>query len=203
MPHIEQEIQNWAPTPVSQGLRRGVNHSYRPSGCAAPGTALDVLVLHCSQHTLLTHTHLAIYKHLQVLSAQLLQSCSTPTHQVPACINSGTRPSQISHLAFLNFDFHMVPAGPLLQSAYIALNAPPALEHVNWSHGLISSANLVTAHSTHLLHVTEKVRKSFEIEPLHFVKNPVLTIFINPLLQFSKGEMATYLANNKIHSRKQ
>lgn len=50
--------------------------------------------------------------------AELLQSCSTTANQVPACMNSGTLPSQLSHLTFLYFDFHMAPAGPFLQSAW-------------------------------------------------------------------------------------
>lgn len=89
-------------------------------------------------------------------SAELLQSCSTPANQGPACVNSGTLPSQLSHLAFLYFDFLMVPAGLLLQPACILLNGHPALKHVSWSCGLISSANLITVHSIHLLRVTEK-----------------------------------------------
>lgn len=58
-------------SPVSQGLRRGVNHCNGPSGCAALGAPQDVLALLLlpfpAARTLLTHTHLAIYKHLQVL----------------------------------------------------------------------------------------------------------------------------------------
>lgn len=178
--HIEQEIQTGPLTPVSKVLRRGANHSYRPSGCAALGTAQDAFALLCSQDALLRHTHLAIYTSFP---AELLQSCSTTANHIPACINTGTLPSQLSHLTFLYFDFHMVPAGPFLQSAWIHLNGHPALKHINWSHGLISSTNLMTVHSLHLLQVTEKARKLFEVKPLDFVKNPVLIIFINPFFK--------------------
>lgn len=95
----------------------------------------------------------------------------------------------------------MVPAGTLLQSACIPLKGLPALKHVNSSHGLISSTNLITTHFTHLLQVTEKVKKLSEVKPLDFVKNPVLIIIVNPLLQFLNGEMPKYLANNENHNK--
>lgn len=182
-------------------LRRGANHSYRPSGCAALGTAQDALALLCSQDTLLTHSHLAIYKHLHILPSRAAPKLLHHSQSSPSLheLRDSSFPALTLDISLFRFSYGS--CWPIPPVCLIPLNGHPALKHINWSHGLISSTNLMTVHSLHLLQVTEKVRKLFAVKPLDFVKNPVLIIFINPLLEVSNGEIAKYLANNENHSR--
>lgn len=191
-------------TSVSQGVRGGVNHCYGPSGCAALGTAQDalaLLLLHFpAARTLLIHTHLAIYKHLQVLSRadpKLLH----PSQSSPSLyqLRDSSFPALTLGISLFWFSHGFCwPAPPVCLHPS---DGHPVFKHVNWFCGLISSANLITVHSTHLLQITEKVRKLSEVKPLDFAKSPFVIILINPLLQFSNGQMPKYLANNENHSK--